>query len=218
MSTLRILIVDDHGIVRAGVRSLLEGETDMEVVGEASGGEEAIDKVRQFQPQVVLMDLAMPGMNGIEATRQIKKELPDTRVLILSMHDDEEFFFSVLRAGASGYIMKESEPQELLYAIRTVASGQVFLSPVVAKPVLEAFVTAEPGAEDKKYTTLTAREKEVFRLVAAGQSNREIAEALFLSIRTVEKHRQSAMRKLGLSRREELTRYAIRKGLINPTL
>lgn len=213
MSKLRILIVDDHGIVRAGVRSLLEGQTDMEVVGEASGGEEAVDKARQLQPQMVLMDIAMPGMNGIEATRQIVKDLPDTRVLILSMHDDEEFFFSVLRAGASGYIIKESEPQELLYAIRTVASGQVFLSPVVAKPVLEAFINA--GTKDEQYSTLTTQEKVVLRLVAAGQTNREIAEERFLSIRTVEKHRQSMMRKLGLSKREELTRYAIRKGLID---
>lgn len=213
MSKLRILIVDDHGIVRAGVRSLLEGQTDMEVVGEASGGEEAVDKARQLQPQMVLMDIAMPGMNGIEATRQIVKDLPDTRVLILSMHDDEEFFFSVLRAGASGYIIKESEPQELLYAIRTVASGQVFLSPVVAKPVLEAFISA--GTKDEQYSTLTTQEKVVLRLVAAGQTNREIAEERFLSIRTVEKHRQSMMRKLGLSKREELTRYAIRKGLID---
>ena len=185
----------------------------MEVVGEASGGEEAVDKARQLQPQMVLMDIAMPGMNGIEATRQIVKDLPDTRVLILSMHDDEEFFFSVLRAGASGYIIKESEPQELLYAIRTVASGQVFLSPVVAKPVLEAFINA--GTKDEQYSTLTTQEKVVLRLVAAGQTNREIAEERFLSIRTVEKHRQSMMRKLGLSKREELTRYAIRKGLID---
>ncbi len=215
MGKLRILIVDDHGIVRAGIRSLLEGQPDIEVVGEASGGEEAIEKALQFRPELVLMDIAMPGMNGIEATRRIKKELPDISVLVLSMHDDEEFFFPVLRAGASGYILKESEPQELLYAIHTVYQGQVFLSPKVAKSLLEGFVTATPEHAEESYGTLTRREKEVLRLAASGQTNREMAEALFLSIRTVEKYRQAVMHKLGLARREDLTKYAIRRGLID---
>jgi two-component system response regulator NreC len=215
MSKLRILIVDDHGVVRAGIRSLLEGRADMEVVGEAAQGEEAVEKAKQLQPNLVLMDIAMPGMSGIEATRRIKGELPDTHVLILTMHDDEEFFFPALRAGASGYAVKEIEPQELLYAIQTVSSGQVFLSPAVGKSLLEAFIAARNGVEDEKYGALTAREKEVLRLAATGQTNREIAQTLFLSIRTVEKHRQSVMHKLGLSRREELTKYAIRKGLID---
>ncbi len=213
MAKLRVMIVDDHGILRAGIRSLLESESDIEVVGEAGRGEEAIEKAKRLQPGLVLMDIAMPGMSGIEATRQIKKELPDTGVLILTMHDDEEFFFPVLRAGASGYIMKDARPQELLYAIKAVGRGQVFLSPAVAKPVLEAFMTA--GCEDQKYATLTIREKEVLRLVACGKTSREVAETLFLSVRTVEKHRQSAMHKLGLYRPEELTKYAIRKGLID---
>jgi two-component system response regulator NreC len=164
---------------------------------------------------VVLMDIAMPGMNGIEATRRLKKELPEVRVLVLTMHDDEEFFFPVLRAGASGYILKEAEPQELLYAIRQVSQGQVFLSPAVAKAVLEGFITATASPEDEKYSALTPREKEVLQLAAAGRTNREIAETLFLSVRTVEKYRQAVMQKLGLDRREELTRYAIRKGLID---
>ncbi len=215
MDKLRILIVDDHGIVRAGIRSLLEGQPDIEVVGEAAGGEEAIEKAVQFRPELVLMDIAMPGMNGIEATRRIKKELPDVSVLVLSMHDDEEFFFPVLRAGASGYILKEAEPQELLYAIRTVNQGNVFLSPAVATALLENFVTVTPEHVEESYGTLTRREKEVLRLAASGQTNREMAEALFLSIRTVEKYRQAVMHKLGLTRREELTKYAIRKGLID---
>ncbi len=215
MGKLRILIVDDHGIVRAGVRSLLEGQPDIEVVGEAAGGEEAIEKALQLRPELVLMDIAMPGMNGIEATRRVKKELPDVSVLVLSMHDDEEFFFPVLRAGASGYILKEAEPQELLYAIRTVNQGNVFLSPAVATTLLENFVTVTPEHVEESYGTLTRREKEVLRLAASGQTNREIAEALFLSIRTVEKYRQAVMHKLGLSRREDLTKYAIRRGLID---
>ncbi len=215
MDKLRILIVDDHGIVRAGIRSLLEAQSDIEVVAEAAGGEEAIEKALQFRPDLVLMDIAMPGMNGIEATQRIKKELPDVSVLVLSMHDDEEFFFPVLRAGASGYILKEAEPQELLYAIRTVHQGQVFLSPTVATSLLEGFVTATPDQLGETYGTLTRREKEVLRLAASGQTNREMAETLFLSIRTVEKYRQAVMHKLGLARREDLTKYAIRKGLID---
>ncbi len=215
MSKPRILIVDDHGIVRAGIRSLLEDDTSIEVVGEAENGEEAIEKAKQLKPDLVLMDIAMPGMNGIEATRRIKEEFPNICVLILTMHDDEEFFFPALRAGASGYIVKEAEPKELLHAIQVVVGGDVFLSPTVTKSVLKAFFTTKDKAEDEEYGKLTAREKEVLSLAAGGQTNREMAQTLFLSIRTVEKHRQSMMRKLGLSRREELTKFAVRKGLID---
>lgn len=215
MNKLRVLIVDDHGIVRAGVRSLLEGQSDMEVAGEASSGEEALEKVKELKPDIVLMDIAMSGMNGIEATKRIKELRPETSVLVLSMHDDEEFFFPVLRAGASGYILKESEPQELLYAIRTVHIGHVFLSPAVATALLAGFVTAPPEQLEESYGSLTKREKEVLRLAAAGKTNREMAEELFLSSRTVEKYRQAVMHKLGLARREELTKYAIRRGLID---
>ncbi|MFC1988364.1 response regulator [Chloroflexota bacterium] len=214
MNNLRILIVDDHGIVRAGIRSLLEGQPDVEVVGEAASGEEAIEKALEFRPDLVLMDIAMPGMNGIEATQRIKRELPDVSVLVLSMHDDEEFFFPVLRAGASGYILKEAEPQELLYAIHTVHQGHVFLSPAVAASLLEDFVATSPESAEEGYGTLTRREKQVLRMAASGQTNREMAESLFLSMRTVEKYRQAVMHKLGLSRREDLTKYAIRRGLI----
>ncbi len=215
MSKLRILIVDDHGVVRAGIRSLLDTETDMEVVGEAARGEEALEKVRKLHPDLVLMDIAMPGMNGIVATRRIKEEFPDICVLVLTMHDDEEFFFPVLRVGASGYVLKDAEPKEILHAIQVVISGEVFLSPAVTKSVLKALFETKDKAEDEKHGKLTAREKEILRLAAGGQTNREMAQMLFLSIRTVEKHRQSVMRKLGLSKREELTKFAIRKGLID---
>lgn len=215
MSRLRILIVDDHPIFRTGIRSMLEGEPDIEVVGEAAQGEEAIEKAIRLNPGLVLMDIAMPGMDGIEATRRIKKELPDTSVLVLTMHDDEEFFFPILRAGASGYILKETEPYELLQAIRSVHQGQAFLSPAVARAVLEGFISATIGPDDEQYGSLTTREKEVLRLAAVGRTNREIAETLFLSKRTIEKHRHSVMHKLGLARREDLTKYAIRRGLID---
>ncbi len=214
MSKLRILIVDDHGLVRAGIQSLLEGQSELEVIGQAASGEEAIDKAIGLRPDLVLMDIAMPGMNGIEATRRIRTELPETRVLILTMHDDEQFFFPALRAGASGYILKDAEPEDLLNAIQTVGHGHVFVSSPVARSLLQTFVVTSDSLEGEKYNTLTTREEEVFRLAAAGKTNRQIAQALFLSARTVEKHRQSMMHKLGLSTREQLTRYAIRKGLI----
>ncbi len=215
MPELRILIVDDHGIVRMGIKSLLESQPDIVVVGEATQGEEAVNKALQLKPDLVLMDIAMPGMGGIEATRQIKKDMPDVNVLVLTVHDDEEYFFPVLRAGASGFILKDADPQELLYAIRVVHRGQVFLSPTVTKALLQSFSATRSGPDEEKYYSLTTREKEVLRLVAAGSTNREIGEKLFISIRTVEKHRQSMMRKLGFVSREDLTRYAIHKGLIS---
>jgi two-component system response regulator NreC len=208
--------VDDHAVVRAGIRSLLEGQPDLQIVGEAAGGEEAIQKVAELHPELILMDIAMPGMNGIEVTRRIKKDFPNISVLVLTMHDDEEFFFPVLRAGASGYVLKEAEPQDLLNAIRVVRQGQVFFSPAVAKVLLEGFVTSSQDGMDEKYRSLTTREREVLKFAANGQTNRRIAEELFLSARTVEKHRQSVMHKLGLDTREDLAKYALRHGLIDP--
>ena len=215
MSKLRVLIVDDHGIIRAGVRTLLETDASIEVVGETQNGGEAVIQVRQLRPEMVLMDLAMPKMNGIEATRRIKAEFPDTIVLILTMHDDEEFFLPVLRAGASGYVVKESEPHELLHAIKVVQSGDVFLSPAVTKSVLGVLFASNTDEETQDYSNLSKREKEVLNMAAAGNTNTQMAEALFISVRTVEKHRQSIMHKLGLSKREELTKFALRKGLID---
>jgi two-component system response regulator NreC len=215
MSKLRTLIVDDHAIVRVGIRSLLEGDTSIEVIGEAENGEEAIKKVKELVPELVLMDLAMPEMNGIDATRRIKEEFPDVHVLVLTMHDDEEFFLPVLKAGASGYVVKESEPQELLHAIKVVRSGDVFLSPAVAKSILAILFESTSKEKREEYNKLTNREREVSQMIAAGHTNRQIAEMLFLSMRTVEKHRQSILRKLGLSDREQLAKFAVRKGLID---
>jgi len=217
MNKLRVLIVDDHALVRAGIRSLIEGQSGFEVVGEAAQGDEVLGKVIQLRPDVVLMDIAMPGMNGIEATKLLKREFPHIHVIILTMHDDEEFFFTLIREGASGYILKDSEPEQLVSAIRNAAKGQIYLSPAVAKALMESYVMATTGLNGENHVALTSREKDVMRLLAAGQTNREIAEALVLSRRTVEKHRQALTRKLGLSNRDDLTRYAIRRGLIEAT-
>lgn len=217
MNKLRVLIVDDHALVRAGIRSLIEGQSGFEVVGEAAQGNEVLGKVMQLQPDVVLMDIAMPGMNGIEATKLLKREFPHIHVVILTMHDDEEFFFTLIREGASGYILKDSEPEQLVSAIRNAAKGQIYLSPAVAKALMESYVMATTGLNGENHVALTSREKDVMRLLAAGQTNREIAESLVLSRRTVEKHRQALTRKLGLSNRDDLTRYAIRRGLIEAT-
>ena len=217
MNKLRVLIVDDHAIVRAGIRSLIEGQSGFDVVGEAAQGDEVLGKVMQLQPDVVLMDIAMPGMNGIEATKLLKREFPHIHVVILTMHDDEEFFFTLIREGASGYVLKDSEPEQLVSAIRDAAKGQIYLSPAVAKALMESYVMTTADFKGENHAELTSREKDVMRLLAAGHTNREIAEALVLSRRTVEKHRQALTRKLGLSNRDDLTRYAIRRGLIEAT-
>lgn len=214
MSKLRIMIVDDHEIFRAGIKSIFENDADIEIVGEAGNGREAVEKAAQLQPDLVLMDLSMPEMDGIEATRQIKKAFPGINVIILTVHDDEEFFLPALRSGASGYVVKESEPQELLYAIRLVSSGRIFLSPAVVSSLVK--LTIETTGKGESYLDiLTEREKEILKLAATGKTNRQMAQELFLSIRTVEKYRQAVMDKLGLSTREELQRFALRKGIID---
>lgn len=215
MAKIRVLVVDDHGIVRAGIRSMLEAQSDLEVVGEAASGPEALRKAEQLLPDVVLMDLAMQGMSGIEAIKELRRRLPSVHVLALTIQDNEEYFFPVLRAGALGYVLKEAEPEELLAAIRTVHQGAAFLSPAVAKAVLGSYPEGLTlGRERDSYDTLTPREREVLQLVAEGRTNREIANTLYLSVKTVEKHRASMMAKLNLSNRSELVKYAIRKGLI----
>lgn len=215
MSKLRVLIVDDHGVIRGGMRSMLQSEPDIDVVGEAARGEEALEKARQARPDVVLMDISLPGISGIEATRRLKAEFPAIRAIILTVHDDEEFFFAALRAGADGYVVKSAEPTELLSAVRSVARGNLHLPPEATRAVVECFLSSRNGSQEEGTHALTPREKEVLRLAAAGQTNREMARMLVLSMRTVEKHRQAVMHKLGLTRREELTKYAIRKGLID---
>lgn len=214
MSKIRVLIVDDHGIVRAGIRSLLEDYADIEVVGEAGSGWKAIELAIRLQPDVVLMDIAMGDLSGLEATQEIRERAPDVNVLALTMHDREEYFFAMLRAGALGYVLKESEPGELLAAIRAVHRGEAFLSPVVTKALLKDYLTQRTDQVQSCYDSLTLREKQVLRLAAEGKTTQEMADMLHLSPKTVEKHRSSMMRKLELHSLSELIKYAIRKGLI----
>jgi DNA-binding NarL/FixJ family response regulator len=212
---IRVLLAEDHTIVRKGLRSLLDGEAGIEVIGEAKDGREAVEKVGQLLPDVVLMDIAMPGLNGLEATRRIKKRFPEVQVVILTVHANEEYIFQILRAGASGYVVKQAAPTELLSAIQAACRGESFLSPSVSRKVIEEYIRqAEATAEENSYDQLTDREREVLQLIAEGHSNREIAELLHISIKTVETHRAHLMDKLDLHSTAELTQYAIHKGVI----
>ncbi len=214
MSKIKVLLVDDHEIVRAGLRMLFVAEPTIEIVGEASNGAEALQQVSALQPDVVLMDVAMPGMNGIEATRAIKAAHPEVAVLALTMHEDEEYFFEMLNAGASGYVPKRAAPDDLVSAIHVVHQGDVFIYPTLAKLLVRDFLqraetNTMPVAEE-----LTAREREILTYIAEGYTNREIADKLVISVKTVDRHRENIMHKLNLHSRVELVKYAIEKGLI----
>lgn len=215
MTPVKLLLVDDHEIVRAGLRMLFSAEPGVQIIGEAASGREAVELVMRLGPDVVLMDVAMPDMNGIEATRRIKEARPAVAVLALTMHEEEEYFFEMLSAGASGYVPKRAAPDDLLSAIRVVSQGEVFIYPSMAKLLVKDFLrraeeTAPPEAE-----LLTAREMEVLACIADGLTNREIAERLVISVKTVDRHRENIMHKLNLHNRVELVRYAIEKGLID---
>lgn len=214
MSKIRVLIVDDHAMFREGIRSLLQGHDDVEVVGEATQGREAIEMVHQLTPQVVLMDIAMPVMGGLEATRRIQKESPNTRVLALTQYEDSEYILSMLKSGAKGYIAKTATASELVAAIRTVHKRESFLYPSAATTLIEEYLM-RVGGEKNEYERLTDREREVLQLVAEGRTNREIADMLFISVKTVLRHRTDIMQKLGFHNRTELIKYAISKGLID---
>lgn len=209
----RVIIVDDHTIVRSGVRLLLGGEPDIEVVGEALDGCEALTLAETLRPDVVLMDIAMPGMDGLEATRRIKARWPDINVLVLTMHRTDEYFFEMLEAGASGYVLKSAETGELINAVRVVGRGEVYLYPTMARRLVKDYLSRSGGtvASDP---SLSPREQEVLQLLAEGYSNKEIAEELVVSPSTVHTHRTNLMRKLGLSSRRELIQYARERGLL----
>ena len=211
---LRLLLVDDHPIVRTGLRMLFQSEPDMQVVGEAGGGGEAIVAVQKLHPDVVIMDVAMPGMTGIEATRQIKANSPETAVLALTMHEDEQYFFAMLNAGASGYIPKRAAPDDLVAAIRVVAEGNVFLYSSLARFLMKDIVEQKLAPAAEGGDGLTTREIEVLTLIAEGRTSREIAEELVISVKTVERHRENIMNKLDIHSRVELVKYAIKRGLI----
>ncbi len=215
MSTIRLLLVDDHQIVRAGLRMLFAAEPEVEIIGEASSGEEAVASIETLTPDVVLMDVAMPGIGGIEATRRIKAARPKVAVLALTMHEDEEYFFEMLAAGASGYVPKRAAPDDLMSAIRIVKQGDVYIYPSLARLLVKDFLYRSEASAPETREALTPREQEVLTFIAEGNSNREIADALVISVKTVDRHRENIMRKLQLHNRVELVKYAIEKGLIS---
>jgi two-component system response regulator NreC len=214
---IRLLLVDDHQVVRSGLRMLLTSESDVEIVGEAGTGKAALEAVKLLKPNVVLMDIGLPDLSGIDATREIKHTNPEIAVVALTIHEDEEYFFKMLEAGADGYVPKRAAPEELLTAIRAAAAGAVYLYPSLAKLLVKDYLTQEHTNEDvKALDGLTEREQEVLRYLAEGVANEAIAEALVISVKTVARHRENIMKKLGLHSRSELVRYAIRKGIIKP--
>lgn len=215
MPQIRILIADDHVIIRSGLRLLLEQQPDFKVVAEANDGREALQMVSKFHPEVAILDIGMPQLNGIEATRQIVAQEPATQVVILSMHADEGYVLRALKAGAKAYIVKNSAEADLIRAVRSVAEGKSFFSPAISKMLLEDYVrqVREKEVEDS-YDLLTPREREVLQLVAEGRSNKDVANLLNLSLHTVETHRGNILEKLGLHGIPELILYAVRKGII----
>jgi two-component system response regulator NreC len=214
VSEIRILLVDDHTMFRAGIRALLESESRMEVVGEASSGDEAVDEVRSLKPDVVVMDLSMPGSNGLEATRRIAALGLDTRVLVLTVHAEEEYLVPVVEAGASGYLTKTSADTELIEAIKVVARGEVYLPPKATRLLLQQYRNAEHDPDTAGLHELSSREQEVLALTAEGFSSREIGKKLFISPKTVDTYRARIMDKLSLNHRSELVRFALRVGLL----
>jgi len=210
---MRILIVDDHGVLRAGLRSLLNAEPDLQVVGEAADGRTGLRLAGELSPDLVLMDISMPGMSGIQVTRQLKETLPSTRVLILTLHEDESLLREAIRAGASGYILKQAVEAELISAIHAVGRGDLYIHPAMTRALLKD-VSPLLASEENPTEPLSPRELEVLRLVAQGHTNRQVAETLHLSVRTVESHRANLMNKLGLSSPAQLVRYAIEHGLL----
>jgi DNA-binding NarL/FixJ family response regulator len=214
MTRIRVLLADDHTIVRDGVCALLEDEPDMEVVGAAKDGREAVQLACALEPDVVLMDVVMPGLNGLEATRQLRRERPQIQILVLTMHEDEEYVRQMLAAGAAGYVLKDAAARDLLGAIRAVDRGEAVLSPAVTRLVLEDYLRWADLNYSPEESCLTPREREVLQLIAEGHTNRQIAEILCLSIKTVQSHRANLMHKLGLHDRGELIKYAIQKKII----
>ena len=213
---MRVMIADDHLIMREGLRALLESHEGIEVIGEATNGQEAIDQVGSLKPDIILMDISMPVMNGLEATRAIKKANPEVKILILTMHEGEAYFFNILEAGASGYFIKGGSASDLVTALQVVHNGNVFLYPSMAKKLLVDYLQrAETGLDRENLNGLTPREQEVLKLVAEGYNNQEIGTQLSLSPATVQTHRSNIMGKLNLHRRTELTKYAIKHGLIS---
>jgi DNA-binding NarL/FixJ family response regulator len=213
MDKIRLLVVDDHAIMRDGIRALLSLHDDIEIVGEASTGQEAIEKTTELNPDVIIMDIAMPGMDGLESTRRILKQNPRARILILTQHDDKEYVLSAIKAGSAGYLPKRALGSELVSAIRAVNRGDSFLYPSAASALITDYRTQAQDGD--AYSQLTPREREILKMIAEGLTSREIAEKLFISLKTVMGHRTKLMEKLNLHNRTELIKYAMRKGIVS---
>jgi len=214
MSKIRVLIADDHAIVREGVRALLALSDDIAVVGEAADGREAIESARRLRPDVILIDIAMPGLGGLEATVEIRKDNPDAKILVLSQYDDREYVRRFLKLGVSGYVLKKAAGSALTAAIRAAHRGGLVLDPEIAREAVREPANDAAAAPDADYEALTDREKQVLKLVAEGRSNKEVAEMLTISVKTAMSHREHIMQKLDLHSRTELIKFALRKGVI----
>lgn len=214
MSELRIVLADDHHVVRGGLRALLEGELAVKVVGEAGNGPEAVSLVERLQPDLLVVDLMMPGFGGLEVVRQVRLSAPQTRIVILSMHSDESYVREALRAGATAYVLKESLATDFVYALQQAAIGRRYLSPPLSERALDAYAHQASATALDLYETLTAREREILYMAAQGLTSAEIAERLIIGVRTVDTHRASMMRKLGLHTPLDLIRYAVRRGIV----
>ena len=213
---VRIVLADDHTILREGLRALLTADDEIVVVGEAQDGREAVRCVERLEPDLLLMDLSMPRMSGMDAIREIKKRYPDTKIIALTVHKTEEYLLTTLQAGADGYVLKDATHDELVMAIRTVMAGKSYLSPDVSEKVIEGYLVGkESNRSLSAWETLSQREREVLKLIAEGYKNKEIAEDLCISLKTVEKHRANLMKKLDLHNAAALTVYAVEKGLVN---
>ena len=210
---IRIMVADDHGVLRAGLRALLNSEPDFEVVGEAADGQTAVRLAEELRPDVALLDLSMPGLDGIQVTRQLKQTLPDTRMLILTVHEDEGLLREAIKAGASGYIVKRAVESELISAIRAICAGSLYVHPSMTRALLKD-ISPSLIPEENPSEPLTSREIDVLRLIAQGHTNRQVADVLHISVRTVESHRANLMGKLGLASRAELVRYAMEHNLL----
>lgn len=214
---IRILLVDDHDVVRSGVRMLLENEADLVILGEAGNGQQALELVEKLDLDVVIMDITLPDMSGIEVTQRIKQSHPQIAVVALTIHEDQQYFFEMLQVGASAYVPKRAAPNDLITAIRAAYRGEMYIYPSLAKLLVNDFLArAEEGDERATMNDLTPREQEVLAMLAEGKTNEEIADTLTISHHTVARHRENLMSKLGLHSRSDLVRYAIRKGLIKP--
>ena len=216
MTPVRILLADDHALVRRGVRLILDNEPDLTVVGEAGDGAEAITMARAERPDLAILDIAMPRLTGLQAARELSRLMPDLRILILTMYDNEQYFFEALKAGASGYVLKSVADRDLVEACRAAIRGEPFLYPGAVASLIRNYLDRVRDGESVPAKAITDREEEILKLVAEGNSSKEIADLLFISVKTVERHRANLLQKLGLKDRLELTRYAIRAGLIEP--